>query len=323
MMATPWYPARLELRRSTGMSHGVSSASGTIEEMNRAVLARFIGSWSAGDVDGVMQCVTKTFVYRASIGPEPGKTYSGADGVRAGIADMIALDANRVAVITDQYIHGNMGFTRWAYRWPAPAACVSDELGCDWIQFRDGLLESKDGYRKVMQRSTVSVPHPVSIPAAGSRAPRESARLAGARDAEPLLQLMHKLAELENYRPDFRVSFGDLLARGLAASQDGQFKAFVTDSGAAGLSGYAVVQEVPFTFDLRPTLILKELFVSQDCRGRGVGTALMSAVLDYARARGCGRLRWDVLPGNEAAKRFYRRFGGDRDSAWENWVLAL
>jgi GNAT superfamily N-acetyltransferase len=70
-------------------------------------------------------------------------------------------------------------------------------------------------------------------------------------------------------------------------------------------------------------LILKELFVSQDRRGQGVGTALMSAVLDYARARGCGRLRWDVLPGNEAAKRFYRRFGGGRDSAWENWVLAL
>jgi GNAT superfamily N-acetyltransferase len=323
MMATPWYPARLELRRFTGMSPGVSSASSTIEEMNRAVLARFIDSWSAGDVDGVMQCVTKTFVYRASIGPEPGKTYSGTDGVRAGIVEMLALDADRVAVITDQHIHGNMGFTRWAYRWPSPAACVSDELGCDWIQFRDGLLESKDAYRKVLQRSAVPVPRPASIPAGGIRAPGESARLAGAGDAEPLLQLMHKLAEFENYRPDFRVSFGDLLARGLAASQDGQFKAFVTDSGTAGLSGYAVVQEIPFTFDLRPTLILKELFVSQDCRGQSVGTALMSAVLDYARARGCGRLRWDVLPGNEAAKRFYRRFGGDRDSAWENWVLAL
>jgi GNAT superfamily N-acetyltransferase/ketosteroid isomerase-like protein len=318
MKATPCYPARLELRRLTGMSHGVSSASATIEEMNRAVLARFFHSWSAGDVDAVMQCVTKTFVYRASIGPDPGKTYSGADGVRAGIVEMLALDADRVAVITDQHIHGNMGFTRWAYRWPSPAACVSDELGCDWIQFRDGLLESKDAYRKVMQRSAVPVPHAVSIPAAGIRAPGESARLAGARDAEPLLQLMHKLAEFENYRPDFRVGFGDLLARGLAASQDGQFKAFVTDSGTAGLSGYAVVQEVSFTFDLRPTLILKELFVSQDWRGQGVGTALMSAVLDYARARGCGRLRWDVLPGNEAAKRFYRRFGGDRDSAWEN-----
>ena len=323
MRATPWYSARLELRRFTGMSHGVSSASGTIEEMNRVVLARFIDSWSAGEVDGVMQCVTKTFVYRASIGSEPGKTYSGADGVRAGIVEMLALDADRVAVITDQHIHGNMAFTRWAYRWPSPAACVSDELGCDWIQFRDGLLESKDAYRKVMQRSADPVPRPVSKRAAGIRAAGEAARLAGARDAEPLLQLMHKLAEFENYRPDFRVSFGDLLARGRAASQDGQFKAFVTDSGTTGLSGYAVVQEVPFTFDLRPTLILKELFVSQDCRGQGVGTALMSAVLDYARARGCGRLRWDVLPGNEAAKRFYRRFGGDRDSAWENWVLAL
>jgi GNAT superfamily N-acetyltransferase len=174
-----------------------------------------------------------------------------------------------------------------------------------------------------MQRCAVPVSRPVSEPVTGIRVPGEAVRLAGARDAEPLLQLMHQLAEFENYRAGFRVSVGDLLARGLAASQDGQFQAFVTDSGTAGLSGYAVVQEVPFTFDLRPTLILKELFVSQDCRGRGVGTALMSTVLDYARARGCGRLRWDVLPGNEAAKRFYRRFGGDKDSAWENWALVL
>jgi GNAT superfamily N-acetyltransferase len=73
----------------------------------------------------------------------------------------------------------------------------------------------------------------------------------------------------------------------------------------------------------RPTWVLKELFVAEDGRGRQVGTALMEAVIAQARARGCGRLQWLVLPRNERAKQFYRRFGGKVDADWESWVLPL
>jgi GNAT superfamily N-acetyltransferase len=284
-------------------------------------LARFVEAWAAGDVEGVMACVTETFIYRASIGPEPGKTYSGAEGVRAGIAEMRAIDAGRIPVLTDQNIHGNRGYVRWIYRWPS-TDMVADEAGCDWIQFRDGLLDCKDAYRKVRQLSTVPALRHLTIPApAHSPGAAVTVRLANARDAEALLQLMEQLAEFEGYKADFRVTTKDLLARGLAASQGQEFRAFVADCAAVGLSGYAVVQEIPFTFDLRPTLVLKELFVAATDRSRGVGTALMAAVIAYARRRGCGRLRWLVLPGNDAAKRFYERFGGAIDSAWENWVL--
>ena len=300
---------------------GSSSAPGSIEETNRAVLARFVESWAAGDVDGVMACVTETFIYRASIGPEPGMTYSGAEGVRAGIAEMRAIDAGRIPMVTDQNIHGNRGYYRWIYRWPS-TDMVADEAGCDWIQFRDGLLDSKDAYRKVRQHPTVpalrqlTAPAPVHSPGAPV-----TTRLANAGDAEALLQSMERLAEIEGYKADFRVTTKELLARGLAASQGQEFRAFVVDCAAGGLSGYAVVQEIPFTFDLRPTLVLKELFVAAADRSRGVGTALMEAVIAYARRRGCGRLRWLVQPGNETAKRFYKRFGGAIDSAWENWAL--
>lgn len=259
-----------------------------------------------------MACVTETFIYRASIGPEPGKTYSGAEGVRAGIAEMRAIDAGRIAVVTDQHIHGNHGYYRWIYRWPW-TDMVADEVGCDWIQFRDGLLDSKDAYRKVRHFTTPAPAHSPGAPV--------TVRLANAGDAEALLQSMERLAEFEGYKADFRVTTKELLARGLAASQGQEFLAFVADCAAGGLSGHAVVQEIPFTFDLRPTLVLKELFVAAADRSRGVGTALMEAVIAYARRRGCGQLRWLVLPGNDAAKGFYERFGGAIDSAWENWVL--
>jgi GNAT superfamily N-acetyltransferase len=300
---------------------GYSSAPGSIEETNRAVLARFVESWAAGDVEGLMACVTETFIYRASIGPEPGKTYSGAESVRAGIAEMRAIDAGRIPVVTDQNIHGNRGYVRWIYRWPS-TDMVADEAGCDWIQFRDGLLDRKDSYRKVRQHPTVPALGHLTTPAPAhsARAP-ETIRFANAGDAQALLQSMERLAEFEGYKADFRVTTQELLARGLAASQGQEFRALVADCAAGGLCGYAVVQEIPFTFDLRPTLVLKELFVAAADRSRGVGTALMEAVIAYARRRGCGRLRWLVLPGNDAAKRFYERFGGATDSAWENWVL--
>lgn len=154
-------------------------------------------------------------------------------------------------------------------------------------------------------------------------------RLAHAGDVDALLESMQRLAEFEGYRDRFRVDAQELLARGLAAGNGQQFRAFVADRAPnrrrspGGLAGYAVVLEIPFTFDLRPTWVLKELFVDDDCRGQQVGTALMEAVIAHARMRGCGRLQWLVLPGNERAKQFYRRFGGDIDSEWESWVLAL
>jgi ribosomal protein S18 acetylase RimI-like enzyme len=267
-----------------------------------------------------MACVTETFIYRASIGPEPGKTYTGAEGVRVGIAEMRAIDAGRIAVVTDQNIHGNRGYYRWIYRWPS-TDMVADEVGCDWIQFRDGLLDSKDAYRKVRQKPTQSMLRHLA-PAAPADSPGAPAtvRLANAGDAEGLVRLMEQLAEIAGHK-DFRVTTKELLARGLAASQSQEFRAFVADCAVGKVSGYAVVQEIPFTFDLRPTLVLKELFVASADRRRGVGTALMESVIAYAQQRGCGRLRWLLLPGNDAAKRFYERFGGAIDSAWENWVL--
>jgi hypothetical protein len=41
------------------------------------------------------------------------------------------------------------------------------------------------------------------------------------------------------------------------------------------------------------------------------------------RARGAGRLKWDVLPSNEPARAFYRRLGGAPDHDWERWLLPI
>lgn len=150
-----------------------------------------------------------------------------------------------------------------------------------------------------------------------------SVRKATASDAAQLLHLMKGLAHFEGYAERFEVTEQELLVRGLGPNSLQQFTALVAESQLGELWGYAVVYEVPFTYDLKPTLVLKELFVSERCRGGAVGSALMARVVAHATARGCPRLKWDVLPGNERAKSFYRRLGGRLNEDWEAWALLI
>jgi len=147
-------------------------------------------------------------------------------------------------------------------------------------------------------------------------------RTASPADAGALLQLMKRLAVFEGYAAQFAVTEHDLIERGLGAPA-AQFTAIVAEHAPGQLRGYAVVCTLPFTYDLRPTLILKELFVDDDARGGGIGAALMAAVIAHAHGFGCGRLKWDVLPGNTRAQSFYRRHGGAPDAGWEAWIQRL
>ena len=51
------------------------------------------------------------------------------------------------------------------------------------------------------------------------------------------------------------------------------------------------------------------MMVAADRRGRGVGTALVAAAVEWARARGLHKLTLSVFPHNDAAIALYRKFG--------------
>jgi RimJ/RimL family protein N-acetyltransferase len=53
--------------------------------------------------------------------------------------------------------------------------------------------------------------------------------------------------------------------------------------------------------------------VAKEWRGRGVGTALMQACVDWARASNVHKLGLHVWPHSEAALRLYERFGFERE----------
>jgi GNAT superfamily N-acetyltransferase len=50
---------------------------------------------------------------------------------------------------------------------------------------------------------------------------------------------------------------------------------------------------------------LQDLFTADEARGQGVGRALIAAVADWARARGCRRVYWHTHGTNSTARRLY------------------
>lgn len=140
-----------------------------------------------------------------------------------------------------------------------------------------------------------------------------------AGDIPALLSLMRALAVFEGYDQHFAVTADDLAIHGLGP--DPLFGAKVAVSAAGDLVGMAVHHTIRWTYDRRPTLVLKELYVREGWRGAGVGHALMRAVASHACAIGAPRLHWLVLPDNHVAMRFYRSLGGEPETGWQYWRM--
>jgi GNAT superfamily N-acetyltransferase len=50
---------------------------------------------------------------------------------------------------------------------------------------------------------------------------------------------------------------------------------------------------------------LQDLFTAEEVRGRGVGRALIEAVAQWARERGCAKVYWQTHESNKTARRLY------------------
>jgi len=135
---------------------------------------------------------------------------------------------------------------------------------------------------------------------------------------------MKRLAEFEHYNADFAVTAETLLAQGFDREPP-DFYALVAEDAplaTAGLMGMLVYYLLPFTFRARPTLFVKELYVCDTGRGRGIGEALMRAAAKEAVAHGCAAIKWQVAEWNTRARAFYERLGGAADHVWVDYGLS-
>lgn len=65
-------------------------------------------------------------------------------------------------------------------------------------------------------------------------------------------------------------------------------------------------------------MYLEDILVTESWRSKGVGTALMDALVAAAKAEGLHGISWQVLEWNETAIRFYERYNARFDHEWVN-----
>jgi GNAT superfamily N-acetyltransferase len=131
-------------------------------------------------------------------------------------------------------------------------------------------------------------------------------REARAEDADTLHALICALADHHGQRAFVRSTPADL--RRDIAGPEPRFGALLAevDGRVAGFASWIWFHSIWLGGRV---MNIDDVFVHSDCRGRGVGEALMHAARAVCRAHGAPRLRWEVQPDNVAAIRFYERLG--------------
>lgn len=70
---------------------------------------------------------------------------------------------------------------------------------------------------------------------------------------------------------------------------------------------------------LGPIVVLNDLFVCEDARGKGVGEHLIKKVFQYAKETGAVRVDLGTAKDNETAQRLYEKLGFVRDDEFYSY----
>ena len=138
-------------------------------------------------------------------------------------------------------------------------------------------------------------------------------------DVPDLFRLMRELAQFEKYDHAFAVTEEVLCEQGFRRSPP-DFHCLVADESGE-LVGLLVYYFVPFTYRAKPNVIVKELYVAEGYRSKGIGKLLMKAVARKAALTGCGMIKWYVAKWNESGIRFYERLGAKIDPDWHEFQM--
>ena len=125
---------------------------------------------------------------------------------------------------------------------------------------------------------------------------------------------MRELARFEKYIETFAVTEEVLREQGFRRSPP-DFHCFVAEKNNQ-LIGMLVYYFVPFTDRAKPKMIIKELYVAEGHRERGVGRLLMKNVAQVAVQCDCGVIKWQVAPWNVDSIRFYAQLGATINKDW-------
>jgi GNAT superfamily N-acetyltransferase len=137
-------------------------------------------------------------------------------------------------------------------------------------------------------------------------------------DVPAIHQLIRDLAEYERSLPEV-TGTEDQLRESLFGPVPAVFAHVAEHDGR--VAGFALWFLNYSTWLCTHGLYLEDLYVLPECRGQGLGRALLAELAALCVERGYGRLEWWVLDWNEPAIGFYRSLGAASMADWTTFRL--
>ena len=144
-------------------------------------------------------------------------------------------------------------------------------------------------------------------------------RAATEADLDVIIELIHGLA-LYEHEPEAVQLDRDEFSEHLFGKRPYAECIMAEDDGRA-VVGFALFFHNFSTWTGRPGIWLEDLFVREERRGEGHGTALLTELARLAVERGCGRLEWSVSDWNEPSIGFYKSLGAVPMDEWTTYRL--
>ena len=128
-----------------------------------------------------------------------------------------------------------------------------------------------------------------------------------------VLTLIKELAVFEKEANAVEVTIEQLCNDGFGDNP--LFHCFVAEYDAK-IIGMALVYPRYSTWK-GPALHLEDLIIKEEYRGHGIGSALLTSVIQYGNALGVKRICWEVLDWNDPAITFYESKGAKVMRDWD------
>ncbi|KAI9208135.1 N-acetyltransferase GCN5 [Polychytrium aggregatum] len=143
-------------------------------------------------------------------------------------------------------------------------------------------------------------------------------RPATPEDVPAVVQFIRDLATFEKLRDKCLVD-EELLRK--AAFGPRPYCEIVIPSVEGQVVGFALFFHNYSTFTGKPGIYLEDLYVKEEARHFGVGTAVLKYLARLAVERDCTRVDWQALDWNENAINFYRKVGARSLDDWITFRL--
>lgn len=144
-------------------------------------------------------------------------------------------------------------------------------------------------------------------------------RRAVKEDCPRILELIQELAVFEKAPDEVTVTLEHFEESGFGKVP--VWRAFVAEKNGV-VEGFALYY-IRYSTWKGQRMYLEDLLVTEELRGKGIGSLLFDELIKEAKKEGFNGIVWQVLEWNEPAIKFYRKLNASFDGEWINCAMTV